>query len=357
MTAVRNIDYWGLVTRSARVAWSNKFLWFFGFFAAGGGGGNYGSVGEHGAAEIKDFFLSHIEVLVLIVMGLVLLWLVFLVLGLISKGALFSCIRRADAGEKIKFEEGWRAGLKAFWGLLGIGLLALLAFLIVSGVCTLAVVLPLIGGAPGVAVAIFIGAILFIPYIVFLFLLAFTVIYAERHYVIAGGGVADALAFGWNLTKSYFWQSLLMWLVSFASNVAFAIAIIVSLLAMAIPFILIGLASPVVGLILGIPVGIVALILATSAFSTYAHSLWTLMYGELTGPAVAGAGGSVAPVDPESRIVPEMPRHLYGHGPERSVASDAREDAGADAAAEAGGEGGSGDVPPDRPDEPEGAGG
>jgi hypothetical protein len=360
MTAVRNIDYWGLVTRSARVAWSNKFLWFFGFFAAGGGGGggNYGSVGEHGATEIKDFFLSHIEVLVLIVMGIVLLWLVFLVLGLISKGALFSCIRRADAGEKIKFEEGWLAGLKAFWGLLGIGLLALLAFLVVSGVCTLAVVLPLIGGAPGVAVAIFIAAILFIPYIVFLFLLAFTVIYAERHYVIAGGGVADALAFGWNLTKSYFWQSLLMWLVAFASNMAFAIAIIVSLLAMAIPFILIGLASPVVGLILGIPVGIVALILATSAFSTYAHSLWTLMYGELVGPAVVAPVGPAAPVDPEARIVPEMPRHLYGHGPARTgVAAGADEDAGSEAGLDADEGGGTGDAPPDRPDEPEGVGG
>mgnify|MGYP000585571050 CR=1 FL=1 len=42
MTTARNIDYWGIVTRSARVAWDHKFLWFFGFFAAGGGGGGGG---------------------------------------------------------------------------------------------------------------------------------------------------------------------------------------------------------------------------------------------------------------------------------------------------------------------------
>jgi hypothetical protein len=354
MIAARNIDYWGIVTRSARVAWNHKFLWFFGFFAGsgGGGGGNYGSLGEQGATEIRDFFVSHLEILALIVVGIVLLWLVLLVMGLISKGALFSCIRRADSGERITFDDGWRAGLKSFWGLLGIAVLALLMFFLVSGICIVAVVLPLVGGAPGIAVAIFIGAILFIPYLVFLFLLAFTVIYAERHYVISGCDVSEALLFGWNLTRSYFWQSLLMWLVSFASSLAFALALIIALLAMAIPFVLIGLASPVAGLILGIPVGLVAVILSASAFSTYEHSLWTLMYGELVGPpAAAGAGGPVVPVDPEQRIVPEMPQHLYGHGPERTAAADGRDDAGAGASGEGG------DAPPAESDEPEGAGG
>ena len=319
MTAALNIDYWGIVTRSARIAWNHKFLWFFGFFAASGsgGGGNSGSMGEHGFEKIRAFFMAHIEVLVLIIMGAVLLWLVFLVLGLISKGALLSCARRADAGESIGFEDGWRAGLKAFWGLLGISVSAFFAFLIVVGVCVLAVVLPLVGGAPGIAIAVFIGAILFIPFLLFLFLLAFTVIYAERRYVLYGGGVGDALTFGWELTRSRFWQSILMWLVSFASAMAFFLALMVLLLAIAIPFILIGVASPVAGLVLGIPVGIVVMILAISAYTTYDYSLWTLMYGELTRPQTisTGPGSPTAPGGSDARIVPTIPRHLPGHGP------------------------------------------
>lgn len=289
LATARNIDYWGIVTRSARVAWSHKFLWFFGFFAASGGGGsgNYSSVGEHGAERIRDFFLSHIEILVLLIMGVVLLWLVLLVMNVISKGALLSCISRSDRGETIRFEEGWYAGLRHFWGVLGIGLIGLFAFLAVSAICVFAVVIPLIGGAPGIAVALFIGAILFIPYVLFLFLLAFTIIYAEREYVIGDVTVLDALQTGWDMTRSYFWQSLLMWLVSFASAIAFFIAVVVLLLAMSIPFILIGIASPVAGLIMGIPVGIAALILCVSAFSTYDHALWTLLYADLKGPAEA----------------------------------------------------------------------
>lgn len=299
MTTARRIDYWGIVTRSARITWNHRFLWFFGFFASlgGGGGGNSTNWREHGLDEIRDFFMSHIGMMVALIMGLVLLWLVLFVMNLISKGALLSCISRADDGERIRFEEGWHAGIRAFWGMLGIAITALVVFLVVTAVCVLAVVLPLIGGAAGIAIAIFIGAVLFIPYMVFLFLLAFTVIYAEREYVIAGGGVADALSAGWNLTKTYFWQSLLMWLVSFASAMAFVMGLLVVLLAIAMPFILIGIASPIAGLLLGIPIGLVVLVLAISAYSTYEYSLWTLMYRDLHGPSAAAPQIVSAPPD------------------------------------------------------------
>ena len=285
MNMSRTIDYWGIVVRSAKIAWENKLLWVFGFFAASGGtgGGNYGSFGEHGAREIRDFFMAHMEILVLIIIGIVLLWLVFLVLNVIAKGGLVSCIARVDRGERIRFEDGWNAGLNRFWGVLGIGLMGMLAFLIVGTVCAVAVFLPMAGGAPGIAVGIFIAAILLIPFLAFLFLLAFTIIYAEREYIVAGGTVTDALDTAWGMTRSYFVQTFVMWLVSFGSTIAFVVAIILCLLVMAVPFILIGLASPIAGMVLGIPIGIVFLILAGSAYSTYDYSLWTLLYLELRG--------------------------------------------------------------------------
>jgi hypothetical protein len=304
MTTDRNIDYWGIISRSAGITWNHRFLWLFGFFAASGaGGGNSMNWKNHGVDEIRDFLMSHIGMMVAIIMGLVLLWFALFVLNLISKGALLSCISRADDGECIRFEEGWQAGIRAFWGMLGIAIIALIVFLVVTAVCVLAVVLPMIGGAAGIAIAVFIGAVLFIPYVVFLFLLAFTVIYAEREYVIVGGGVTDALSAGWNLTKTYFWQSLLMWLVSLVSSVAFIVGLLVVLLAIAMPFILIGIASPIAGLMLGIPIGLIVVVLAISAYSTYDHSLWTLMYRDLTRTTAAtlpgGSPPAVEPPDPE----------------------------------------------------------
>jgi len=304
----RTIDYWGIVTRSARIAWTHKFLWFFGFFAASGGGGsgNYSSVGERGAEEIRSFFMTHIEILVLIIIGVVVLWLILLVLNVISKGALLSCISRADHGEPVSFSGGWNEGLKHFWGMLGIGLLGLLVFLVVSFVCVVAVVIPIAGGAPGIAVAVVIAPLLFVPYVAFAFLLAFTIIYAEREYVIGDATVSDALATGWGMTRAYFLQSFLMWLVAFGSTMAFVIAILICLLAISVPFILIGVASPTAGLVLGIPVGIVFMILAVSAYSTYDHSLWTLMYAELR-PEDSSAPAVVEPTPPPPSPTPARP--------------------------------------------------
>jgi hypothetical protein len=280
MDTTRQTDYWGIVTRSIRITWDHKFLWFFGFFAASSGGSVL-NWGEEGAQGVRDFFLAHLELLVLIVTGLVLLWLIFFVMGVISKGSLIGSIAAMNMGEGVGFEDAWRKGLRSFWGVLGIGLSGLLAFLVVSGICVVAVVLPIAGGAPGIAIAVFIGAVLLLPYLAFLFALTFTIIYAERTYVIRGTRVFEALAEGWRLTRLFPGKSLLMWLVSFLSGMVFFIGLAVVLLAVALPFILIGLSNLVLALVIGIPIGVVIVVLASSAFSTYDHALWTLFYIEL----------------------------------------------------------------------------
>jgi hypothetical protein len=280
METLHQTDYWGIVTRSLRMTWDHKFLWFFGFFAASSGG-SVVNWGEEGAQNIKDFFLAHLELLVLIVMGLVILWLVLLVMGIISKGALIGSIASIDRGEPVRFEGAWRRGLRSFWGLLGIVLSGLLAFLVVSGICAAAVLLPIAGGAAGVALAIVIGAVLLLPYLAFLFALTFTIIYAERTYVVRGTRVGEALAEGWRMTRAFPGKSLVMWLVSFASGMAFFIGLAILLLAVALPFILIGLANLVLALVIGIPIGVIIVVLASSMFSTYDHALWTLFYVDL----------------------------------------------------------------------------
>lgn len=281
MYASQEIDYWDIVKRSIGIAWNHKFLWFFGFFAASGGGGNFLNMGDNGGERIRDFFLANIELLVVIVLGIVFLWLIFFVMNLISKGALIGCIDRARRGEGIGFDVGWHTGFRAFWGMLGLFVTGFVAFLIVSVVCVLAVVLPLAAGAPGMALAVVIGAVLFIPYLAFLFLLTFTIIYAEREYVIRGEGVTEALFTGWRMTRQFLGKSFLMWLISLLSVVVFIVSVLIVLVAASLPFILIALASPIVALVLGIPLAIVILAVTGAAYSTYDHALWTLTYAAL----------------------------------------------------------------------------
>lgn len=296
MTSTVTIDYWSLVSRSLRIVWKHKFLWFFGFFASAGGGGGLNWV-EDAGPRLHEFFLANPGILVLVVVGAVIVWFAFFIMNLISTGALVACTHRASEGQHVTFGYGWREGLAAFWRLLGVAVLALIAFLFVTALCAIPVVLALFGGTPGIVIAIVIGAVLLFPYLAFLFLLAFTVTYAEREVVLRRAGVFDAIYAGWDLTKRHFWKSLLVWLVMLASGLVFGLSVVLVLLILAVPFILIGLANVFVALVLGIPVGIAFIVVASGAFGSYSYSVWTLAYDELKkiGGAIAGPTGDAPP--------------------------------------------------------------
>ncbi|MFH1502071.1 MAG: hypothetical protein ABIG03_03395 [Candidatus Eisenbacteria bacterium] len=299
MTNVLHIDYWDLVSRSIRTAWKYKFLWFFGFFASSGGGnGNFGNWGDDGGEWIRDFIYMHPVAVVLIVMGAVVLGLAFLVMNIICTGGLIRSTSGANRGQPISFSQTWRAGLHTFWRILGTTVLAILTVLVVTALCGIPVVLSLLGGAPGIVIAVLIGAILFLPYIAFLFLLAFTVLYAEREIVLKDAAVFDALRTGWELTKKHFWKSMMVWLVMFLSGLIFALGLVISLLILAIPFVIVGMMNVFVALLLGIPVGLAFIFLASGAVTTYSYSVWTLAYEKLSGFAPGFvSGASPAPGD------------------------------------------------------------
>ncbi len=289
MTDPFHVDYWDLVSRSAKTAWKYKFLWFFGFFAASGGG-NVGRWSEDGASWFRDVLLNNPILLVLIVMGVVILALVFMVMNVICTGGLIRSTSMADRGQPISFSQTWKAGLGTFWRLLGTTLLAILTFLVVTAICMLPILLSVLGGAAGIAIAVLIGAVLFLPYVAFLFLLAFTVIYAEREVVLQGASVLDALRLGWDITRAHLGKSLMVWLVMLLSGLVYGLGMILVLLIMAIPFVLIGIGNLFLGLLLGIPVGIAFLAVASGAYNTYAYSVWTLAYERLKARVELEAG-------------------------------------------------------------------
>ncbi len=288
MTDAVELDYWDLVSHSVKLAWKHKFLWFFGFFASASGG-NVGQWTEEGSGWVRDFFLQHLGILVLIVVGVVILWFAFLVMNIISTGGLIRGISDAARDRPVSFGETWRAGLNTFWRLLGLTVLAILTFLVVTAVCLFPIIMSLLGGAPGMAIAVLIGAVLFVPYVAFLFVLAFTVTYAEREIVLFGADVFDALREGWELTKRFIWKSMAVWLVMLLSGLVYGLGLVIALAFLAIPFVLIGIGNVVAGLALGIPVVLAFVAVATGAYATFSYSVWTMAYEKLRGVTRPGS--------------------------------------------------------------------
>ena len=293
MTDAVGLDYWDLVSNSMRLAWKHKFLWFFGFFASSSGG-NVGQWTEEGGEWVRDLLVQHLGILVLVIVGVVVLWFAFLVMNIISTGGLIRSISDGARDRPVSFGDTWRAGLSTFWRLLGLTVLAILTFLVVTAVCLFPIIMSLLGGAPGIAIAVLIGAVLFVPYVAFLFLLAFTVTYAEREIVLFGADVFDALREGWELTKRFLWKSMAVWLVMLLSGLVFGLGFVIALAFIAIPFVLIGIGNLVVGLALGIPIALAFMVVATGAYATFSYSVWTITYEKLKG----ATGGS--PAAPET---------------------------------------------------------
>jgi hypothetical protein len=290
MTNALNIDYWDLVTRSLRIAWKYKFLWFFGFFAASGGGGNSTGWREESAPWLRDFFTTHPYAFVMLIMAIVILALVFIVMSVICTGGLIRSSSMANRGEPISFSQTWRAGLSTFWRLLGLSVLAVVALFAVSIACAVPIVLSVMGGAPGIAIALVIGAILFLPYVAFLFILTFTVTYAEREIVLGGADIFSAIRAGWELARAWIGKSLMVWLVMLLSGLAYTMGLVLVLLVIAIPFVLIGIGNLFLALVLGIPIGIVIIVVASGWYGTYSYSVWTLAYEQLKGASAPDAG-------------------------------------------------------------------
>ncbi len=313
MTDLIRLDYWDIVQRSIAIMWRHKFLWFFGFFVSAGGSGGSNWVEERWDV-VGDYFSTRVEFLALVIVLAVVVWLILFVMSIISRGALIDGVSAAERGERPTFQSVWNGGLRSFLRLLGLVLISVVAFLLVTFVCVIAVVLPLAAGTPGIVIAIVIGAILFVPYLAFLFLLAFTITYAERAVVLDRADILSALQIGWGMTRAHFWKSMVIWLISLVSALGYGLSLVIVLLIVAVPFVLIGMANLTTGLLLGIPIGLAIVFVASGAFGTYVYSLWTLTYmnlrpagGHPVGAGTPGGPGLPAPAPPAAPPTPPAP--------------------------------------------------
>ena len=145
------MNYGDLLSEAFRLAWRNRFLWFFGFFVAGGGGSfnfpaNFGgqvNLAGPVAGPLRMDFDNLVLFLTVVISVIVVLALIFLVLSMISQGALAESVAALHRGETRSFGSAFRIGTANFWRVFG---LKVLFFLIALGL-VLVIFLPVVLGA------------------------------------------------------------------------------------------------------------------------------------------------------------------------------------------------------------------
>jgi hypothetical protein len=320
------MNYGALIKDAFWLTLRNRYLWFFGFFAAGtvgaanfnfpsGGSGGFddGGFGDPTSTpgfDLSQWIVDNLALILAIAVLVVLIGLVFIVLSLISQGALAESVAAIDRGESRRFSSAFRAGLSNFWRVLGYYLLFLLislGLLLVIGVPIALLVAGVFAGTESVGaritvvvVAVLVGIVLLISVFIPLSIIGQ---FALREIVVSREGVVGSIGGGYRLFRRNLGRSLLVWLIQQALTIGAAIALLIAALLvgliLSLPAIILAVAEyATAAIVVGIVVGLILLpllLVATGALGTFNHSYWTLAYLRLTAPTERTAGpGSVA---------------------------------------------------------------
>jgi hypothetical protein len=272
------MDYGGLVKRALDIMWKFKYLWVFGFFLefGSGGGGWVGNLPEKIKLPVGDFLSGALvgAIILLVLVGLV-VFLLFLIMYLISQGGLIHCVWKIESGETPSLRDGWNAGIKNFWRILGISIMILI-FILASGLVTIVPFILLLLAFK--ALGIVSGIILFPIFLALLITLILIDLYATRTCIIEGKGVFDSLAGGWEMLKTNLVQSLIVGLIGIGSTMVYVFGFVAVGLLLALPFIALGFINLFLGIFLGVVVGLIYIGVLSAVWGTYIDSLWTLAY-------------------------------------------------------------------------------
>jgi hypothetical protein len=311
------VNYGDLIRDAFRITLHNRYLWFFGFFAGGTGTNFLGNVPSGGGNFNFDNFqrsssdisgltaqvgqgLSETVVILGIVLVVLLIALFFIILAIISQGALADSVAAIDRGEGRRFGSAFTTGMGNFWRVLGYYVVFFLVALGLLMVIAIPVAL-LIGGTFAatqstgvrVSVAVVVGILAVLLLIVVFIPLSIIGQYALRNIVVRRERVLGSVGSGYGLFRHNIGRSLLLWLIQLGISIGIGIAFILLLvifgLILALPVIALAVpgyttAAWIVGGIEGLLILLPILLVAAGAIGTFSHAYWTLAYLRLTAP-------------------------------------------------------------------------
>jgi hypothetical protein len=305
------MNYGDLIRDAFRITLHNRYLWFFGFFAGGTGTNFVGNVPSGGGNFNFDDFqrsgasltaqvgqgLSETVLIFGIVVVVLLIALFFIILAIISQGALADSVAAIDRGEGRRFGTAFRSGLNTFWRVLGYIIVFFLVALGLLVVIAIPVAL-LIGGtfaatqSTGVriSVAVIIGLLAILLLILVFVPLYIISQYALRDIVVRRERVLGSVGSGYGLFRHNIGRSLLLWLIQLGLSIGIGIAFILLLLIVGLILFIPTIALAIAGystaaIIAGVIAGLILLpllLVATGAIGTFSHAYWTLAYLRLT---------------------------------------------------------------------------
>ena len=299
------MDYGKILGRAWEITWRFKILWILGFLASlgqGGGGSQGGSNYRFSSSDWQRWNISPdavgaiIAVIVALACVAILIGIALWVVSTIARGGLIAGVQQAEDEGSTGFGRAWRVGVKRFWTLFGIQILAalpvILMWLIFAGALA-ASIFGVVKGSessdPTVALGVFgivCSGLWCCGAIIVSLLLSQIATYAERAAILESLGWIEAFKRGWQVLKTNIGPTLVFWVIFLAIGLVVGGIVLAGVAAVAVP-IFGALTTTDVGAWILVPIcggGLIAIILGAligSLVNTFTSATWTLAYREM----------------------------------------------------------------------------
>jgi hypothetical protein len=288
------MNYSDLVKNAFKLTIKNRFLWIFGIFL--GGMASFSDFSQFGKKDlnslglnqinISNFINQHASTIMHIAVGVVIFALIMIILSILAQGGLIGSVAGLNQGKKMNFSLGLKIGLKHFWRILGLGLIA--AVLVILALFILGLPLGLLIATKIIWLAIICIIIAALIFLVLIVALSLVLPYARRILVIEDKSVFKSLSQGIKFVMSHIGPVVLIYLISIAASIIFTMAFFLALIVIGGLLFGIGyvlwLASVPVAIFYSVIAALVLLIAMISifaVFSTFQSVLITLGYEKL----------------------------------------------------------------------------
>jgi len=222
-------------------------------------------------------------IIIFLVIGFLICFLVWL--SVVSQSAIVNSAASVIKQKEHDFQKGMDSGIKNFWQIFALNIIANVAILLILAVISL----PFLFGKINIIVASLFYVILFIVFIPVAISLSLIIKYAIALTVINRNNLFDAIKLGWKLFKDNWVVSFEMALILFFINFAVGLLILFIILILAIPFLSLGLIfyffSSALGvgitIILAFSTALLLIIISGSMLTVFQTSSWTGLFIEL----------------------------------------------------------------------------
>jgi hypothetical protein len=300
-----------------QLAWKNKFLWLFGFFAGiliNGGVydlgvrmfGRVSHVGYSWDALVRGFFqpdlfinlsrlgwqipempiLNSVWTVVVLIVSLAVI-LFFVWLSVVSQGALIAGVDNTYKKKKNPEKNSFIQGLEYFWPLLSINVFLKISVFLLVIFTSFPLVLLLGESITLNALLYLLAFLIFIPLSIIIYFLA---LLASCYIVLRKKKLRESIHLAWELFKRNWMICLELGFLLFVIAFMVGLLIVLIFLVLAVPIVLLFLAAAALGsttalmvvAVLGFMVFALVTILGAAFVVTFQYTSWVLLFERLT---------------------------------------------------------------------------